>query len=276
MRKAPVLRAGGSWLIMLPWILVNLFPLLVMVSTSFKSPGEVYEQPPTFIPREPTAQNYVEIWQVASLADYFRNSLIIAAGTMIVALLFAVPAAYALARFRFWARRPYMLFLLIMQMFPEIVLVLSLFRVVSALGLVNNLGPLILLDAVFILSFQVWMLTSYFESVPAEIEESAMVDGNSRIGAMLRMTLPLAWPGLVAVGAFGFIAGWNEFLFALVFIRDSANFPLTLGLFRYVARFKVDWHYLMASSLLATVVVMVLFAFVQRHLTRGLIAGYER
>lgn len=271
-----VLLYLGIAFVLVPVILIGLFPLIVMVSTSFKTSQEVYMQPPIFIPRQPTLQNYADIWQVAPLALYFRNSLIIGLGSMVASMLLAVPAGYALARFRFRGRAGYLLFLLVIQMFPPIVIILALFRVVSAFNMLDNLLTLIVLNAIFSLSFAVWLLTGYFATIPVEIEEAAMMDGNSRLGALFRMTLPLALPGLTAVAIFNFIDGWNEFLFALTFIRTSDYLPLTIGLFKFVARFQVQWHLLMAASFLVTVVVIVLFMFVQRHLTRGLIAGAER
>jgi multiple sugar transport system permease protein len=263
-------------LVLVPVILVDVFPLIVMVSTSLKTQQEVYLQPPTFIPRAPTLQNYIDIWNVAPLASYFQNSIILGTGEMVLALALAIPAGYALARFRFHGRRAYLLFLMVIQIFPPVVIILALYRLVATLGLTDNLGTLIVLDTVFSLSFDIWLLTSYFASVPVEIEEAAMMDGNSRLGAMLRMSVPLAAPGIVAVAIFSFIDGWNEFLFALTFIRSSDKYPLTLGLFKYVSRYQVEWHQLLASGLLATIVVVVLFMFVQRQLTRGLIAGAER
>ncbi|MGH2461598.1 MAG: carbohydrate ABC transporter permease, partial [Chloroflexota bacterium] len=160
--------------------------------------------------------------------------------------------------------------------FPPIVIILALYRLVATIGLMDNLGTLIALDTVFSLSFDIWLLTSYFASVPVEVEEAAMMDGNSRFGAMARMTVPLAAPGIAVVAIFSFIDGWNEFLFALTFIRSSDKYPLTLGLFKYVSRYQVAWNQLLASGLLATVVVLVLFMIVQRHLTRGLISGAGR
>lgn len=263
-------------LVLVPVILIDVFPLVVMISTSLKTRQEVYMQPPTFTPRAPTLQNYVDIWNVAPLATYFQNSIILGLGEMVLALLLAIPAGYALARFRFRGRRAYLLFLMVIQIFPPIVIILALYRLVATLGMTDNLVTLIVLDTVFSLSFDVWMLTSYFASVPVEVEEAAMMDGNSRLGAMLRMSVPLAAPGIVAVAIFSFIDGWNEFLFALTFIRSSDKYPLTLGLFKYVSRYQVEWHQLLASGFLATVVVVVLFMFVQRQLTRGLISGAER
>jgi len=274
--RTSVLKYLGIVFFLLPMVIMGLFPIVVMLSTSFKTPQEIYVQPPVFLPREPTGQNYVDIWSVASLATYFQNSLFVALGAMVVTMLLAVPAGYALARFRFRGRAFYMLFLLVMQMFPGIVIILALYRVVAAIQMTDNLVTLVVLNAAFGLSFAVWLLTGYFASIPAEVEEAAMVDGNSRLGAMLRMTVPLSLPGLVAVGIFSFIGAWNEFLFALTFIRSQEKLVLTVGLFKYVSRFQVEWNYLEASSLLVMLVVLILFMMVQKNLTRGLIAGAER
>lgn len=274
--RTSVLKYLGIVFVLLPIVIMGLFPIAVMISTSLKTAQEVYVQPPVFWPREPTLQNYVEIWDVASLASFFQNSLVVGLGATVLTMLLAIPAGYSLARFRFRGRAFYMLFLLVMQMFPAIVIILALYRVVAAFQMTDNLVTLVILNAAFHLSFGVWLLTGYFASVPAEVEEAAMVDGNSRLGAMLRMTVPLSLPGLVAVGIFSFIGAWNEFLFALTFIRSQEKFVLTVGLFKYVTRFQVQWNYLEASSLLVTIVVVVLFMLVQKNLTRGLIAGAER
>ncbi len=262
--------------ILLPAIFVSIFPLLVMISTSFKTSEEVYLPPPTFLPRAPTIQNYFDVWTVVPLGMYFRNSLVIGLSSATIALLLAVPAAYALARFRFRGRQVYLLFLLVIQMFPPIVIVLGLFRLVAALNMLDRLSTLIVLNAVFSLSFITWLLMGYFSTIPPEIEEAAMMDGNSRVGAMINMTLPLSWPGLVVVAIFGFMNGWNEFLFALTFIRSQDKLPLTIGLFKFVTRFQVHWHQLMAASLMTTLVVVVLFMIVQRQLTRGMVVISEK
>jgi multiple sugar transport system permease protein len=261
---------------LIPVIFISIFPLIVMISTSFKTSQEVYIPPPTFMPRQPTFQNYIDIWSVAPLGTYFRNSLIIGFGTTFVAFLLGIPAAYALARFRFRGKHFYMLSLLGIQMFPPIVVIMGLFRMVAALNMVDSLVTIVILSAVFSLSFIIWLLTGYFATIPKEIEEAAMMDGNSRVGAMLRMVLPLSWPGLVAVAIFGFMSGWNEFLFALTFLRGQDKLPLTIGLFKFVTRFQVQWHQLMAASFLTTIVVVVLFMLIQKQLTRGMVALGEK
>ena len=274
-RIRPV-RLASFLFILIPAILISVFPLIVMISTSFKTSQEVYIPPPTFLPRAPTIQNYFDIWTVAPLRIYFRNSLYIGLGSTAMALLLGIPAGYALARFRFQGRRFFLLFLLVIQMFPPVVIILGLFRLVVALNMMDNLLTLIVLNGIFSLSFITWLLMGYFMTVPPEIEEAAMMDGNSRVGAMIRMTLPLSWPGLMAVSIFGFMAGWNEFLFALTFVRSQEKLPLTIGLFKFITRFQVQWHQLMAAALLATIVVLILFMMIQNHLTRGMVATGEK
>lgn len=276
MTSPRALKLTGIFAVLLPAILISIFPLIVMISTSFKTSQEVYIPPPTFLPRAPTIQNYFDIWSVAPLTTFFRNSLVIGLGSTAIALILSIPAAYALTRFRFRGKRFYQLFLLGIQMFPPIVIILGIFRVVAGLNLVDSLLTVVLLNAIFSLSFSIWMLSGYFATIPPEIEEAAMMDGNSRLGAMFNMVLPLSWPGLVAVTIFGFMNGWNEFLFALTFIRSQDRLPLTIGLFKFVTRFQVQWHQLMAASLLTTIVVLVLFMLVQNQLTRGMVAVGEK
>jgi multiple sugar transport system permease protein len=247
-----------------------------MVSTSFKTLQEVNQIPPTFIPREPTLQNYRDIWEIIPLLSHFRNSFLLGVGETILILGLGVPAAYALSRFRFAGRQPYMMFLLVTQMFPAVVVVLGVFRVAVALGLLNNLAVVAVTAASFSLAFCIWLLVGYFSAIPPEIEEAAMMDGDSRLGAMVKMVLPLSWPGLVAVGVFAFMDGWNEFLFSLTFITNEEMRPLTVGLFRFISRFQIEWHHLMAGSLLATVVAVGLFMTVQDKLTRGMLAISEK
>jgi multiple sugar transport system permease protein len=260
----------------IPMLLILVFPFIVMVSTSFKTLQEVGQIPPTFIPQNPTLQNYVDVWSIIPLALHFRNSFLLGAGETILIMLLGVPAAYALSRFRFAGRQPYMMFLLVTQMFPAVVVVLGLFRVVVGLGLLNNLAVVAVTAASFSLAFCIWLLVGYFAAIPPEIEEAAMMDGNSRLGAMFKMTLPLSWPGLIAVAIFAFMDGWNEFLFSLTFISNDELMPLTVGLFRFISRFQIEWHHLMTGALLATAVVVFLFMTVQDRLTRGMMAISEK
>jgi multiple sugar transport system permease protein len=276
MRGATLLKWAAIIFFLIPMLLVLVFPFLVMISTSFKTLQEVYQIPPTFMPRAPTLTNFTEIWSIIPLARHFRNSLFLGAGEVLLVFLLGIPAAYAVTRFRFGGRQPYMLFLLVTQMFPAVVMMLGIFRLVATFELVNNLGVVALVAAAFNLAFCIWLLVGYFSGIPPEIEEAAMMDGNSRLGAMIKMTLPLSWPGLVAVAIFAFMDGWNEFIFSLTLIRTADYLPLTVGLFRFIGRFQIQWNHLMAGSFLATVVVVILFMTVQDKLTRGLVAIGEK
>jgi multiple sugar transport system permease protein len=276
MRGATVLKWLAIVFFLIPMLLVLIFPFLVMISTSFKTIQEVYQIPPSFIPKEPTLANFSEIWGIIPLAKHFRNSLFLGVGEVLLVFLLGVPAAYAVTRFRFGGRQPYMLFLLVTQMFPAVVMMLGIFRLVAAYKMVNNLVVVAFVAAAFNLAFCIWLLVGYFSGIPPEIEEAAMMDGHSRVGAMIKMTLPLSWPGLVAVAIFAFMDGWNEFIFSLTLIRTADYLPLTVGLFRFITRFQIQWHHLMAGSFLATVVVVILFMTVQDKLTRGLVAIGEK
>ncbi|HET8523056.1 MAG TPA: carbohydrate ABC transporter permease [Thermomicrobiales bacterium] len=269
----PALKYFAIWSFLIPFFVIFLFPFAVMISTSLKTNQEVYRQPPRFIPDVIAFSNYRDVWTDVSLAVYFRNSLIIGLGTAVLALFLAVPAAYALARFRFRFRQIYLFMLLIIQMFSPIIIILALFKVVSTYHMLNSLTTLIVINAAFGLSYAVWLLTGCFQAIPAEIEEAAMMDGTSRLRAILVMTLPLSWPGIVAAAIFTFMQAWNEFLFALTFISDENKTPITVGLFHFIGHFQVQWNYLMAASLITTVIVLVLFMTVQKQLTRGMLAG---
>jgi multiple sugar transport system permease protein len=276
MRSATLLKWLAIVFFLIPMLLVLIFPFLVMISTSFKTIQEVYQIPPSFIPKAPTLANFSEIWDIIPLAKHFRNSLFLGVGEVLLVFLLGIPAAYAVTRFRFGGRQPYMLFLLVTQMFPAVVMMLGIFRLVAAYKMVNNLVVVAFVAAAFNLAFCIWLLVGYFSGIPPEIEEAAMMDGHSRVGAMIKMTLPLSWPGLVAVAIFAFMDGWNEFLFSLTLIRTADYLPLTVGLYRFITRFQIQWNHLMAGSFLATVVVVILFMTVQDKLTRGLVAIGEK
>lgn len=263
----------GIGAVLIPFFVIFLFPFVVMISTSLKTKPEVYQQPPTFIPEDVAFENYRDVWDEASLTTYFRNSLYIGLGTAVLALVLAVPAAYALARFKFKLRQVYMFALLVIQMFSPIVIILALFKVISTYNLLDNLTTLVVVNAAFGLSYAVWLLTGYFQTIPAEIEEAAMMDGTSRLHAILAMTMPLSWPGIVAAAIFTFMGAWNEFLFAITFISNDEKYPITVGLVSFIGHFQVEWNYLMAASLITTAIVLALFLTVQKHLTRGLLGG---
>jgi multiple sugar transport system permease protein len=254
-------------------VLVLLFPFFVMLSTAFKDLNEVYMSPPYWIPHRLAWENFQHIWQKYPLLNYFINSLIVASGATILATVLCVPAAYACARLRFSGRKAILFTMLVVQMFSPIIVVIALYKLVVALGLADTRTSLILVNAVFTLAFAIWMMNGYFSTIPKEIEEAALIDGCTRLQTMTRITLPIAMPGVVTVIIYTFISAWNEFMFALTFINSMEKRPLTLGLYNFVGRWTVSWHYLMAAALLAIIPVIILFMFIEKQLVHGLAGG---
>ena len=254
-------------------VLILLFPFFVALSTAFKDLNAVYTLPPRWIPERLAWENFQHIWQKYPMASYFINSLIIASGATVLTTILCIPAAYAFARLRFAGRKTFLFTLLVVQMFSPIIVVITLFKVVAALHLVDTLSSLIIVNAVFTLAFAIWMMNGYFSTIPKEIEEAALIDGCSRVQTITRITLPIAMPGVVTVIIYTFISAWNEFMFALTFINSMEKRPLTLGLYNFIGRWTVSWHYLMAAALLAIIPVILLFMIIEKQLVYGLAGG---
>jgi multiple sugar transport system permease protein len=275
MRRS-LLVHGIGWTASALALFVLLFPVLVMISTAFKTIDEVYRVPPTWLPSPVAWPNFIEIWARYPLASYIRTSLIIAGGATFLNLLAAVPAGYAVARLRFRGRALFMLLLLVIQMFSPVIVLIPLFKVMARLHLLDTYWSLIVTNTVFTLAFSIWMLASYFQSIPMEVEEAALVDGCSRGQAIMRVAIPLAAPGVATTIIYIFISVWNEFIFALTFVTRMEMRTLTVGLYHFVGRWTVQWHHLMAAALVGVVPVVILFMLVQRHLVRGLTVGAVR
>jgi multiple sugar transport system permease protein len=254
-------------------VFILLFPFFVAVSTAFKDLDEVYSTPPHWIPHRIAWENFKHIWQKYPLAQYFLNSFIVASGATLLTAVLCVPAAYAFARLRFLGRKLFLFMLLVVQMFSPIIVVISLYKIVSALHLIDTRTSLILVNTVFSLAFAIWMMNGYFSTIPKEIEEAALIDGCTRLQTIIRITLPIAMPGVVTVIIYTFIFAWNEFMFALTFINSIEKRPLTLGLYNFVGRWQVSWQYLMAAALLAIIPVIVLFMVIEKKLVQGLAGG---
>jgi multiple sugar transport system permease protein len=250
-----------------------MLPFLVMLSTSLKTREEVAAFPPTWVPRDPQPENFLDVWGYVPLARYFLNSFIIAGGAMLLNALAAVPAGFALARLRFPGRRAILITVIATQMFTPMILLIASFQLMTTLNLINTYWSLILISATVALPFTVWMTTAYFSTIPDEVEEAAVLDGAGRFRMFWDHFLPLSVPGVITAMTFSFIIAWNEFVFALTFISNQELRPLTIGIFAFVGRYDIQWQYLMAASILSIVPVFVLFLIVQRRLVSGLTAG---
>jgi multiple sugar transport system permease protein len=254
-------------------LIALLFPFADMLSTALKARNVLYKWPPVWFPAEPAWSNFSQVWIDAPLASYFANSFVIAGGATLLNAVVGVPAGFALARFRFPGRQLFLYFIIGTQMFSPVVLLLALFLMMNSLGLLNTHLSLILINATLALPFTVWMMTAYFASIPNEIEEAAVLDGCGKLRILWDHFLPIAAPGIITAMIFSFILAWNEFLLALTFITDARLRPLTTGIYAFVGRFEVQWHLLMAASLVAIVPVFIAFLLIERRLVSGLAVG---
>jgi ABC-type glycerol-3-phosphate transport system permease component len=272
MRPAPrtqlakhLLAAGASCLI--------LAPFLWMISTSLKDPAEVVLRDPTIIPRSFATQNYVDAFNRGNFGRYLVNSVVVALAVTLLSLLLATLSGYAFARFRLFGSKAILLGILATQMFPAILLAIPLYILIRNLGLLNSLVGLVLVYTTFALPFCVWMMRNYFLSIPRDLDESAMVDGATRLQALRSVVLPVAMPGIAATGIFSFILSWNEFLYANTFISSADLRTLPVGLQSLIGEYTTDWGLLMAGAVITTMPIVIIFFFVQRRLTQGLASG---
>ena len=250
-----------------------LFPFVEMLSTALKPRATLYTWPPVWFPAAPAWSNFLAIWTEVPLALYFWNSFVIAGGATALSTLVGLPAGYALARFRFPGRQLFLYFIIGTQMFSPVVLLLALFLMLNAMSLLNTHLALIVINAAVALPFTIWMMTAYFSSVPVEIEEAAILDGAGKFRILIDHFLPIAAPGIATAMTFSFVNAWNEFLLALTFLSDAKLRPLTTGIYSFVGRYEIQWHLLLAASLVAIVPVFAGFLLMQRQLVAGLAAG---
>ncbi|MBM6593573.1 carbohydrate ABC transporter permease [Microvirga pudoricolor] len=250
------------------------FPLFWMVLCSFKPGGELYATPPSFLPREWTLQNYRDLFVQTNFPTYFANSLIVAGGATVLSLVIGGLGAYSLSRFKFFGIAAFSNAALICYMLPEVLIVLPLYIYVVKLGLADTLIALIIANTAFTLPLALWFMRSYFNAIPVSLEESAMIDGCTRLQAMYKVTVPLALPGIISVGVFAFNHAWNEFLFALVFTSSERNKTLPLGLATWIGQDNIySWGMLLAGAVLVTIPVVLFYLLVQRKLVVGLSDG---
>ncbi len=260
-------------LLTLVLLLIMLFPFFVMISTMLKPSTEVYVRPPHWIPKNFQFNNFIRVWSEYHLLSYFMNSLWVGLGTTFLNALIIIPAAYAIARFRFRGRSLALYSLLAMQMFSPVIIIISLFRIYVRLQLLDKLIGLVLANTVITLSFTTWLMFGYFSSIPKEIEDAARIDGCSRMGTLVQIMIPIAAPGLVTAMIYTFIQAWNDFLFPLSFINAQRKMPLTLGIYQFVGRWSTQWEMLNVAAFIALIPVLVLFFLIEKQLVAGLAGG---
>lgn len=275
MRRA-IRRARSGLLLTMAVVVVvySLLPFYVMLTVSITPEQTSFGREVVLAPSVLTLDNYVNLFQALPFARYFRNSVIVAIATTTLALVAAVPAAYSFARYRFRGRRPLLLGLLLLYMIPAVVLIVPLLIIFTRLGLYNTTLGLVVADASLALPFAVWILVGFFATLPRELDEAALIDGCGPLGVLWRVVIPLAVPGIVAVGLIMFIVVWNEFLFAFTFASGEEVKTLPVAMRPFVrGEAGVFWGTIMASATLTSVPVVALALFFQRYLIAGLASG---
>ena len=267
----------GSTLVGILIVIVFLFPVFWMVSTSLKSPAAIFATPPTLIPTPLVLDAYRDaVAGDPAVVRAIGTSLVISIGTMLLTLVLAAPAAYGLARLRLPGGALVLLLLLITQLLPSIVIAGPLFVLFTRLHLVNSYQALILADTTLTLPFAVIILRPFFLSVPRDLEAAALVDGATRWGSFFRITLPLVRAGLVTVAAFSFLFAWGEFVFALSLTTSEDFQPVTVALNRLIGQYGTQWSSLMAISTTVALPIIAIFAGLQRFIVGGLTTGATR
>ena len=266
-----VLQLGVLLLVVVPLYL----PIYQMLITALRPTELPWTSPMPLIPERITWKNFVVAFElVPRLPRYLANSFVYGLGVALISVLIAIPSGYALARFRFFLRDPVLMFVLYANMFAPIMLLVPIYVIMRALGLVNTYLAVILSGSVFTIPFSTWLTVSYMQGVPREIEEAALVDGCSHYSLIPRIVVPTISPALVAIFIYAFVTGWSQqFILSLVLIKSDTLMPITQGLYQFFSRSSVRWNELMAAILMSTSIPVILFLAVEKYITKGLTAG---
>lgn len=267
-RRSALLYTGALVL-----VVVGAFPLFWMLSTSLKPSGEIFATPPRMIPAHPTLENFGRLFTDTSFLTYFRNSATVSLTTVLLTVAVSSLGAYALTRFSFAGRDKVAGLILTTYMFAPVMIIIPFYILVRQLGIVNTHLALVLSYTTFCLPFCLWLLRAFFQSIPLELEEAALVDGAGRGRAVWYVVLPLALPGLIATAIFTFILAYNDFLFSMVLITSEELKTLPVGVNDLFNATIVDWGMIMAAGVMITAPAVVFFAAVQRYLVQGWGAG---
>jgi ABC-type glycerol-3-phosphate transport system permease component len=257
----------------LVFVLFSTLPLLWGVATALKVPGEVYAFPPTWIPREITFENFIAVFHNQALIRAFFNTLLIASATTVVALIVGVLGGYGFSRYRIPGRNTLLWSVLLTKLFPRVVVIVPFFVTLRNLQMMNTYQGLVLVYLMVTFPVAIWLLKGFFDKIPVEIEDAAIVDGCSLPQLLWLVVLPMARPALIAVAMYSFILAWNEFLFALVFTNGLERRPLSVALAFFVDENGIRWGELMAASIIMSLPAILVFTLAQRMLVRGLSDG---
>jgi multiple sugar transport system permease protein len=271
-RPTMLRRALTLHLPMLAIVLFAIGPYLWMLLTSVRPEATLFSPQRTLLPEALTPANYLRLFTKTSFVANLGHSLVVAIGTVVIGLALSLTAAYAFSRYRFKGRRALMLTFLLINMFPLILLIIPLFITMRVLGILDTHLALILAHSTFSIPFATWMMTSYFDAIPRSLDEAAMVDGCTALGAMVKVVLPLAMPGVIATGIYIFITSWNEYLYASVLAGQEVR-TLTVAVQTLIGEYEIAWGLLTAGGVVGALPVTLLFMAIQTRLIAGMTQG---
>ena len=256
-------------------LVLLLFPLYWIFITSIKTEKEIFLIPPTFYPHILNRKSYMAQLQTGDFNMFrsFLNSFIISVGAMLIAVILAVPASYAIARYRFKGRKMMLLGFLVTQMLPVSVLLTPMFIMFRNMHMYNTWNAAILADATIGIPFSVLILKNYFSSIPKELEEAAYIDGCNRFTAFMKVLVPVAKPGVIVCAVFSFLYAWGDLAYGMTFILDQQKRPITAGIFNFMGQYGTKWSYLTAFAIVAIIPVALIFIFMQKYIISGMTSG---
>ncbi|MEM9047818.1 MAG: carbohydrate ABC transporter permease [Pseudomonadota bacterium] len=259
-----------AWVI----VLAVAFPLFWMLVTSVKPQFELFRRPPTMLPETLTFEHYWRLIEGTNFLGYFQNSILLSVTTTVIVITIATFGCYSLVRFKYRGRESLAFLVLFTYLLPSVVLIIPLYLMLVQVGLSNTIFSLVIAYTTFALPYALWLLRSFMAGIPEDLENAALVDGASRLGAFKDVILPQLLPGIISTALFTFILSWNEYLYALVLVNSDSARPLTTGVLNMlVSSFNIEWSLLMAASVMMSVPLIIVFAFLQSYLTRGFGAG---
>ena len=261
------------YFVVLDVCVITLYPYFAMLCTALKSREEIFSAAGTVLPVTALWSNFIDIWSRAPMAKYMLNSILIAGGSTIIAMLCGIPAAYALSRMKFKGQTAFLGFVIVSQMFAPVVLLIGIYQVMQVLHLTDSILGLVFVNAAFNQAFTIWLLRGTFMGISADMEQAATIDGCNRIQSMMKVLLPVAAPGIVTTLIFIFINAWNEYTVALCLISTDTLKPLTVGINTFNGYNIIEWQYLFAASIFAIIPVVILFTGIEKNLVSGLASG---
>ncbi|MCL4236975.1 MAG: carbohydrate ABC transporter permease [Anaerolineae bacterium] len=259
--------------ILLMLVLVYISPIYWTLITSFKKLPEMMASTPTFFPEDATLQHYRDVLYESRYTTFMRNSIVVGVAATVLTLLLSVGAAYSLSRLRFRGKTLFSLGILLVYLFPGILLIIPLFRVMANLGLYDNIISVVLVHVILALPFGIWTLRSFFDGVPVELEDAARIDGASRLRVLAQIFTPLIAPGIATVAIFSFVVSWNDYLFPAILLSSPSNQTVPVGIAGWTSAYSINWGQISAASILTVVPVIFFFGLVGRYFVQGLAAG---